>query len=257
MWTRRGFAAGAILLPAACVTAPEPTPVETANVSILPLEAQAKRLGDLAAITPIRKISDKGLEFIAGHERFWDNRMNRDVALPYDDPKHCTIGYGYLIALGKCETVSAQHPQFPSYQKLAAGITKDEAVKLMRERLIDAEKAITKFLASAPQSIGIFTQQHKFDALCSLVYNIGAGTFRDSNVSKSLAAGDEVSAFGYWAKLIKSCSKDRTVCDVAPGLVRRRAEEMRMYNGGIDPVIPGGASFGDPVNIWPDWADAL
>lgn len=70
---------------------------------------------------------------------------------------------------------------------------------------------------------GIDLNQNEFDALVSLVYNIGIKAFNKSTVKRMLVKGDRVAAanaFGMW---IKNDGK------VLAGLVRRRAAEKALF----------------------------
>lgn len=72
-------------------------------------------------------------------------------------------------------------------------------------------------------------EQHRFDALVSLAYNIGAQAFRSSTIARMLQSSDAepdhqaiASQFLRWNKQSGK---------VLAGLVRRRAEERKMYLG--------------------------
>lgn len=75
-------------------------------------------------------------------------------------------------------------------------ITEEDAQDLLRDDLIWVEEAINR-KAKSPM------KQHQFDALCSLVYNIGATAFTGSTLLRLLNAGnyDAIPAqFGRWNK---------------------------------------------------------
>lgn len=66
--------------------------------------------------------------------------------------------------------------------------------------------------------------QNQFDALVSLVYNIGLSNFNTSNTCKLFYAGESITdKFGRW---IYSDGK------VVPGLVTRRRKEKQVYDSG-------------------------
>ena len=76
----------------------------------------------------------------------------------------------------------------------------------------------------------VLLTQGQFDALCSLIFNIGIGAFRNSTLLRKLNASDYQGAaaqFGVW---IKAGGIDY------PPLVARRARERAVYDA--DPVIP-------------------
>ena len=68
--------------------------------------------------------------------------------------------------------------------------------------------------------------QGQFDALVSLVFNIGAGQLQRSTLLRKLNAGDLAEAAEEFLRWNKSSGK------VAEGLRRRRVAEMRVFGGG-------------------------
>lgn len=67
--------------------------------------------------------------------------------------------------------------------------------------------------------------QNQFDALCSLVYNIGVGAFSNATFLKLLNARDMVGA----AKMFPAW--DHVDGVVNAGLLRRRLAEQALFNG--------------------------
>ncbi len=66
--------------------------------------------------------------------------------------------------------------------------------------------------------------QNQFDAVVSLVYNIGYGNFKSSNTGKMFYGGENISdKFLLW---IKSGGK------IYQGLIKRRVKESKIYDGG-------------------------
>lgn len=87
--------------------------------------------------------------------------------------------------------------------------------------------------------------QHQFDALCSLAWNIGAGAVARSSVIRAHNRGDFQSAaraFGLW---------NRAGGREWPGLTRRRAAEAALY---LEPV-PGLVRRVADAAVPPAWAD--
>jgi GH24 family phage-related lysozyme (muramidase) len=144
--------------------------------------------------------SQKGVDFIAGQEGC--------ILKPYNDAVgYSTIGYGHLILLNEIE-------------KYSKGITKAEAIELLKSDLRKSEKAITNL-------VKVNLMQYQFDALVSLVFNIGSGNLQKSTLLKKineLAKMDEIEI--EWAKHCKAKGK------VLLGLQRRRTAEMKMFKGG-------------------------
>ena len=95
-------------------------------------------------------------------------------------------------------------------------ITEEQAEQFLKEDLTSSEKAVNS------QNLAI--NQNQFDALVSLVYNIGIGNFQKSTLlhKASIDPNDNsiMDEFLRWVY-----SKGR----VLPGLQRRRLAEMKLY----------------------------
>jgi lysozyme len=120
-----------------------------------------------------------------------------------------TIGVGHTAAAGP--------------PKVARGmvITEQEAMDILRHDLVQYEDAVERALK------GVKLQQHEFDALVSLCFNIGTGNFSNSSVVRKLKVGDKkgaANAFLLWNK----GGKPRRVIK---GLVNRRADERAQFLG--------------------------
>ncbi|WP_254611929.1 lysozyme [Serratia fonticola] len=98
-------------------------------------------------------LSNNGRAFIKEWEKFEPTAYN-------DSKGFCTIGYGHLIARNKCENIS-----LPS--EFVGEITRERASELFEERVPDYEKGVKKYVA-------VKLHQYEFDALVSLLFNIGA-----------------------------------------------------------------------------------
>ena len=99
--------------------------------------------------------------------------------------------------------------------------TQEQADVWLAQDLLTAETAIEHQL---PPDLAL--TQNQFDALVSFVYNIGSGNFLISTVRKKLQLSPPdyqaaSAAMGMWCK---------TKGVVNPGLVRRRAAEMALFN---------------------------
>ena len=73
------------------------------------------------------------------------------------------------------------------------------------------------------QNVKVPLTQQEFDALCSLVFNIGCGAFKTSTLLRLLNASDYDGAeheFRRW---------DKQAGQVLAGLTRRRADEARLF----------------------------
>lgn len=130
----------------------------------------------------------------------------------YNDPAgHCTIGYGHLVHLGRCDGRLVEAPLLP-------GITQSAATHLLALDLASFEKHVAR-LVKAP------TTQHQFDALVSFAYNVGPGGLAVSSVLKMVnkrrydAAAAELHNYVYGVGIPWPL----------PGLVRRRAAEAALF----------------------------
>lgn len=102
-------------------------------------------------------------------------------------------------------------------------ITEAQAEQLLRQDL-DWVEATIKRLVKVP------LEQNQFDALASLIFNIGGANFTKSTVLRKLNAGDykgAADAFLMWNK-----QKDKVTGKMIKlnGLVTRRAEERALFN---------------------------
>ena len=134
-----------------------------------------------------------------------------------------TIGYGHTEVAGG----SIRYKDGTTASKVIVGraITKAEA-----ERILAAD--INRFEDGVERAIGPATHArlspHQFDALVSLAFNIGLGTFGKSTVLRRVKAGqfDNVpAAIMMWVK-----AKGKTL----PGLVRRRRAECALWREMVD-----------------------
>jgi lysozyme len=100
-------------------------------------------------------------------------------------------------------------------------ITEEQAKDLLKKDLILFEKSIN--------DLGLPLQQHQFDALVSLVFNIGFGNFKKSTLLKRVIdkANEKMitDAFMMWNK-----AKVKGVLTVLDGLTKRRLTESILFN---------------------------
>jgi lysozyme len=115
-------------------------------------------------------------------------------------------------------------------------ITREESQAMFAKALAPRESAVERLCTLKPN-------QNQFDALVSLVYNIGEGAFAKSSVLKFHNAGNfqaAAVAFGLWNKATID-----GVLQPVRGLTDRRAREAELYS---TPVV---------VNTKPDGVFAL
>ena len=142
------------------------------------------------------KTSDKGIKFIINEEGGIRLKAYRCQAGVW------TIGVGHT---GKDV-------------KEGMEITEEKAIELLKLDLRRFENVVNK-------SIKYPIEQHKFDALVSLAFNIGCAAFSNSTVVKKINMGAKMCEVEEaWKMWRKGGGK------VLPILVRRREREIKMYN---------------------------
>lgn len=141
-----------------------------------------------------QQTSQRGINLIRGFERFEAN--------PYRCPAGLlTIGYGHVIRKTDC---------------IVPPLTLLGAEALLRNDLAPIEIYLSGVLPGIPQN--------EFDALASLIFNIGLGAFEKSTLFKLLKAGNKLGAaaqFLLWNKV-----KGQSLA----GLTRRRTAERDMFS---------------------------
>lgn len=139
------------------------------------------------------KISDVGIGLIKGYEGF--------SAKAYLCPAgKITIGYGHT----------------GDELRMTDVVTRDRAEEILKMDLKWVEDAINK-------NVEVPLKQNQFDALCSFVYNVGAGAFAKSTMLQLINRGqyDEVPT-----QLLRWT---RAGGKVMAGLVRRRQAEADLW----------------------------
>ncbi len=95
-------------------------------------------------------------------------------------------------------------------------ITRDQAVLRLYQDLDEAEATINS-------RVTVPLTQPQFDALTSLVFNIGGGAFRKSTLLQKLNTGDYAGAAAEFPRWVKARGR------ILPGLVIRRAAERQLF----------------------------
>lgn len=98
-------------------------------------------------------------------------------------------------------------------------ITLDEAEALLRSDLLEFEKRVQQ-IVTAPLTQG------QFDALVSFAYNVGIGALQRSTLLRKLNSEDYAGASAEFPRWTKAGAIE------LPGLVKRRAAEREMFDGG-------------------------
>lgn len=144
------------------------------------------------------RTSDKGIKFISQWEGFSPTAY-------MDDNDGYTIGYGHLI--------QGQDEQW----LVGATITKEQALELLKKDVGIAEASVYTWV-TAPLN------QNQFDALVSLIYNIGGGQFRTSTLRTRINLNDTKERITEaWQRWNKDDGR------VVQGLVNRRKAETDLF----------------------------
>lgn len=143
------------------------------------------------------KTSQHGIDLIKKYEGFSSKVYLCPAGVP-------TIGYGHAIKWGE----------------MLSEISPEEAEDLLRKDVVDAENAVLRLV-----SVSLF--QCQFDALVSFTYNLGSEALRKSTLLKRLNAGQYLDAANEFNKWVNAGGKKLA------GLVKRRAEERKMFLEGI------------------------
>ncbi len=176
------------------------------------------------------QISARGLELITrtGHD---DCRLTAYLC----PSNKVTIGYGHVL-LPKFDYALFPNTAAERLAHLLAGcrragrITQEAAVVLRinaaqaHELLKSDTRQVALFLSSVTP---VALNQNQFDALCSLVFNIGQGNYATSTLRKKLHDGDYAGAAAEFDRWVMGTvdGKKRKL----PGLVSRRAAERALF----------------------------
>ena len=150
------------------------------------------------------KISEKGLRLIQGFESF--------VSTPYQDSVRVwTIGYG-----------STYYPNGKLVTKSDKPINRLYAETIQQNVIENDFAPVVNDLLKKEIENG-FVNQNMYDAILSLVYNIGVNGFKKSSVLKWIKQGDKENASNAFLLWNKAGGK------VLEGLVNRRKKERDLF----------------------------
>jgi lysozyme len=149
------------------------------------------------------KTSAQGLDLIARFEGF--------SPVPYLCPARVlTIGYGHVIT--RADAI-----------KFKDGISKQIALALLSLDAAIAERAVQR-------AIKVPLSQAQFDALVSFAFNLGGAALYRSTLRQVINRGDIEAAPAQFRKWVWAGGSK------LPGLIRRRAEEARIFAGEPSPA---------------------
>ncbi len=123
------------------------------------------------------KMSAKGIEFLKklegrvivnGKHVIYDDSTGRPVTENTPLPAGATIGYGHLIKRG---------------ENFRNGLNEPQATQLLYQDLTATYDTIAKQI---DYDVLVLMQQHEYDALVTLVFNIGPGSAAPSNAHRGL-----------------------------------------------------------------------
>jgi lysozyme len=158
-------------------------------------------------------ISEAGLTLEKKYERGPAHSCPNGFAprMYYCDAGKPTIGWGHVIT---------------SKGDYMMTVTIDEttANKLLAQDNVVWERCIKRL-------VHVELEQHEFDALCSLLHNIGETNFASSTLLKKLNAGDKRGAADEFLRWNKYRDPSCGCLKVARGLTARREDERALFLG--------------------------
>ncbi|MBN4759930.1 lysozyme [Enterobacter cloacae subsp. cloacae] len=147
-------------------------------------------------------VSDKGKAFIKEWEGFGATAYN-------DSEGYCSIGYGHLIARARCEDISLP-------EEFKNGITNSKTDELFESRL-------SNYIRGLKRTLSADLYQYEFDALISLLFNMGLMSNAPQLTLKLNQKNYEGAAYEF--------------LDITnggpPGLVTRRQKEYDLFLTGV------------------------
>lgn len=152
------------------------------------------------------------------------------------------VNVAYVDPVGVV-TVCAGHTKTA---KLGQKLSKERCEQLLREDSAYAQAAVQRLVTTK-------ITQAQFDALTSLVFNIGEGNFASSTLLRKLNAGDCWGAGAQFPRWNKGRVNGKLV--ELRGLTNRRADERKTFETGC-PHGKNQASINASVVAWADPAPA-
>ena len=145
--------------------------------------------------------SNNGIEFIKWEEgcvlHVYKDQIGKD-----------TIGVGHLITAG---------------ERWPEKITEEQANALLKTDLRRFEDALN-------ETVSTKLEQHEFDAVISLMFNIGTGNFAKSSVKRFLSIGNKPEAAKWFLAWTKARKDGKLI--TLPVLVNRRKREQKLFLSG-------------------------
>ena len=153
-----------------------------------------------------KRIAKGGLEILKHYESFKSKKYKCPAGKP-------TIGYGHVI--------------LPSEPHLnTAVLTIAQAEELLAKDMVPREQVVKEY-------VKVELTQHQFDALVSIVYNIGNGNFASSTLLKKINAKDFSGAAEEFLKWNKS-RVNGVLTELAGLTARRKSERLLFLTGKVE-----------------------
>jgi GH24 family phage-related lysozyme (muramidase) len=180
------------------------TPIDAAPASSSSAALSVTTTTERTAILSL-SISQKGVDFIKGWEKCG--------LQPYDDSEgFCTIGWGHLIERASCKAIKDE----PGYNSYKNGIDQATADKLLINDIRKIEGIVR-------ERVQVPMFQHEYDALVSLIFNMGSFKKCPKLLSK-LNTKDYKGCCDEFADITNRGTE---------GLVKRRKAEMNIFNNKV------------------------
>ena len=158
----------------------------------------------------IRNVSESLIEFLKDEEGSARKR-GEPILTAYDDgPKQTAIGWGHSERNNKTELVSGE-----------TTISYKEAEELLKKDIKIASNALNRILHKwDTRKLDVIVTQGMYDAMVSLIYNMGIGNFRKSNIIKLVKRN----------QLAQAKEEIKTTAVIYNGHIARRAKESDMFS---------------------------
>ena len=137
----------------------------------------------------------------------------------YNDPAGIpTIGVGHKLT--QSELSSGKITIKGAAIKCAEGLSDQQMIDLLAQDLRPAQEAVNG-------DVTVALTQNRFDALVSFTFNVGTGAFAASTLRKVLNQGNYDEVPNQLRRWVHAGG------NVLPGLVTRRENEIKLWNGAI------------------------
>lgn len=155
-----------------------------------------------------------------------DEEQLRTTFYDIDDGAY-TVGWGHAVFKDPSRgSTGGDYDFIPSYEDIVPGVTSitvDQAEQLLRNDVNDAKTKLDALLDN--EGITAKIDQDMYDAMVSMVYNMGAGEkFKESDFFKALKKGNLIKAYHKIDDIDSAALLDKY-----PGLKTRRAKEKERF----------------------------